>query len=59
MQNARSDRVCLDFSLLRFFISRQRNEEERNLLDWCSLGFQCVDLGFTIWDLPTKHIKPH
>jgi hypothetical protein len=28
-QNARSDRVCLDFSLLRFFVSRQRNEEER------------------------------
>jgi hypothetical protein len=27
-QNARSDRVCLDFSLLRFFVSRQRNEEE-------------------------------
>jgi hypothetical protein len=29
MQNARSDRVCLDFSLLRFFVSRQRNEEEQ------------------------------
>jgi hypothetical protein len=27
-QNARSDRVCLDFSLLRFFVSRQRNEED-------------------------------
>ena len=31
MQNARSDRVCLDFSLLRFFVSRQRNEEERQM----------------------------
>jgi hypothetical protein len=50
MQNARSDRVCLDFSLLRFFVSRQRNEEERNLLYWRSLGFRCADLGFTIWD---------
>jgi hypothetical protein len=30
-QNARSDRVCLDFSLLRFFVSRQRNEEERQM----------------------------
>jgi hypothetical protein len=31
-QNARSDRVCLDFSLLRFFVSRQRNEEEQYLI---------------------------
>jgi hypothetical protein len=30
-QNARSDRVCLDFSLLRFFVSRQRNEEKRQI----------------------------
>ena len=35
MQNARSDRVCLDFSLLHFFVSRQRNEEERHLLHEC------------------------
>ena len=25
-QNARSDRVCLDFSLVPFFVSRQRKE---------------------------------
>jgi hypothetical protein len=34
MQNARSDRVCLDLSLLRFFVSRQRNEE----IDNCIIG---------------------
>jgi hypothetical protein len=48
MQNARSDRVCLDFSLLRFFVSRQRNEEERYLLYWCRLGFRYADLGLEI-----------
>jgi hypothetical protein len=31
-QNALNDRVCLDFSLLRFFVSRQRNEEERQFI---------------------------
>jgi hypothetical protein len=37
-QNARSDRVCLDLSLLRFFVSRQRNEEIGNCIIgavWC------------------------
>jgi hypothetical protein len=44
-QNARSDRVCLDFSLLRFFVSRQRNEEERQMKEKTYGGLTFGRLG--------------
>jgi len=53
-QNARSDRVCLDFSLVTFFASRQRKwqmffwfqyllykeDKRKNNINWKRISFQ-------------------